>query len=73
MQLLGRYFEKQMEAGRLQQINPSATAQAFISMLFGYAVGLEPVQGSLPTEISMEEMTAEFLRIFLAASAAEGE
>ena len=73
MQLLGRYFEKQMEAGRLQQINPSATAQAFISMLFGYAVGLEPVQGSLPTEISLEEMTAEFIRIFLAASAAEGE
>jgi AcrR family transcriptional regulator len=70
MQLLDRYFQKQMEEGRLQQINPSATAQAFISTLFGYAVGLEPVQSLLPTEISREEMTAEFVRIFLAASAA---
>jgi AcrR family transcriptional regulator len=70
MQLLERYFQKQMEAGRLQQINPPATAQAFISMLFGYAVGLEPVQALLPTDISLEEMTAEFVRIFLAAIAA---
>ena len=70
MQLLDRYFQKQMEAGQLQQINPSATAQAFISMLVGYAVGLEPVQALLPTDISLEEMTTEFVRIFLAASAA---
>ena len=70
MQILDRYFQKQMEAGKLQPINPSATAQAFISMLFGYAVGLEPVQALLPTEISLEEMTAEFVRIFLAAIAA---
>jgi hypothetical protein len=39
-------------------------------MLFGYAVGLEPIQDLLPTEISLEEMTAEFVRIFLAAIAA---
>jgi AcrR family transcriptional regulator len=70
MGLLERYFHKQMEAGKLLPINPCATAQAFISMHFGYAVGLEPVQALLSTEISREEMAAEFVRIFLAANAA---
>lgn len=67
MQVLESYFQRQMEAGQLRQINPSATAQAFVSMLFGYAIGLEPVQALLPTEISLEAMTAEFVRIFMAA------
>jgi AcrR family transcriptional regulator len=70
MQLLEQYFHKQIEAGQLQQIYPPTTAQAFISMLFGYAIGLEPIQALMPTKISLEEMSAEFVRIFMAASAA---
>ena len=67
MQLLESYFQQQVEADRLQPINPSATAQAFVSMLFGYAVGVEPVQSLLPTEISQKAITEEFVRIFMAA------
>ncbi len=69
MQLLERYFQKEIEAGHLRQINPSATALAFITMLFGYAVGMEPIQRLLPAEISLEEMTEEIVRVFLAANA----
>ena len=65
--LLERYFQKQIEAGKIQAIDPQITAQAFMSMIFGYAIGMNPVRGLLPAQVSVEEMTAEFVRIFLAA------
>ena len=64
--LLDHYFQKQMEGGQLRNINPKAAAQALISMLFGYAVGMEPIKGLLRAEISLEVVTEEFARIFLA-------
>lgn len=63
--LLVRYFQKQIDAGKMQVANPQVTAQAFMSMIFGYAVGMHPVRELLPVEIPIEEMTAEFVRIFL--------
>ena len=65
IQFLDHYLQKQLEAGLLLNINSSASAQAFISMLFGYAIGLEPIKELLPTEISAEKMRKEFVRIFL--------
>lgn len=67
IQLLDHYFQKQFKAGDLQGINPQASAQAFMSMIFGYAIGLHPVKALLSKEISVEKMTSEFVRIFLAA------
>jgi len=67
IELLDRYFHKQSDAGNLQVINPQITAQTFMSMIFGYAVGMHPVKELLPMDIPVEEMTAEFVRIFLAA------
>ena len=63
--LLDRYFQKQIDAGELQSVNPQVTAQAFMSMIFGYAIGMHPVRELLPAQIPVEEMTAEFVRIFL--------
>jgi AcrR family transcriptional regulator len=65
IEFLERYFQKQIEAGKMQAIDPQATAQAFMSMIFGYAVGIHPVRDLLPAEIPIDEMTAEFVRIFL--------
>ena len=67
IELLVRYFQKQIDAGKLQVINPQVTAQAFMSMIFGYAIGMNPVRDLLPAEIQVDAMTAEFVRIFLAA------
>jgi len=67
IELLVRYFQKQIDAGKMQTINPQVTAQAFMSMIFGYAIGMNPVSALLPAEIPVDEMTAEFVRIFLAA------
>jgi AcrR family transcriptional regulator len=66
IQLLDRYFQEQIDAGKLQVVNPQVTAQAFMSMIFGYAIGIHPVRDLLPAEIPVEEMTNEFVRIFLA-------
>lgn len=67
IELLERYFQKQLDAGNLQAVNPQVTAQAFMSMIFGYAIGMHPMNDLLPAEIPVENMSAEFVRIFLAA------
>jgi len=67
IELLERYFRKQIDAGKMQTVDPQVTAQAFMSMIFGYAIGMNPVRDLLPAEIPVEEMSAEFVRIFLAA------
>lgn len=65
IEVLARYFQTQMDAGKVQTVNPQVTAQAFLSMVFGYAVGMHPIKAQLPIEISEEAMTAEFVRVFL--------
>jgi hypothetical protein len=67
IELLERYFQKQIKAGKMQSVNPQVTAQSFMSMIFGYAIGMHPVSDFLPVNIPIQEMTIEFVRIFLAA------
>lgn len=67
IELLDHYFQKQLKAGTLQGLNSQVTAQAFMSMIFGYAIGLHPVKALLSEKISVEKMITEFVRIFLAA------
>jgi len=67
IELLVRYFQKQIDAGNLQVVDCQATAQTFVSMLFGYAVGVHLIKDLLPAEVPMETITDEFVRIFLAA------
>ena len=66
IELLDRYFQKQIDTGNLQAVDPQVTAQTFMSMIFGYAIGVHPVKDLLPADIPVEEMTNEFVRIFLA-------
>ena len=67
IELLERYFQKQREAGKLRVADSHITAHAFMSMLFGYAIGMHPVKELLPKNIPVETITHEFVRIFLAA------
>ena len=66
IELLVRYFEKQRHEDKVQVVDSQVTAQAFMSMIFGYAIGMHPVSDLLPAEIPLENMSAEFVRIFLA-------
>ena len=65
IELLVRYFEKQCDDGKVQVANPQVTAQAFMSMIFGYAIGMHPVRDLLPAEIPIDNMVAEFVQVFL--------
>lgn len=67
IELLERYFQKQLETGNLQAVDPQVTAQSFMSILFGYTIGMHPIRDSLPAKISVERITKEFVRIFLSA------
>ena len=67
IELLVRYFEKQRVEDKVQVVDSQVTAQAFMSMIFGYAIGMHPVRDLLPAEVPVDDMTAEFVRIFLAA------
>lgn len=69
LELLMRYFQRQIEAGKLKSADPQALAQAFISMHFGYAVGLEPIKEILPLTISREETAEQFVNIFINGAA----
>lgn len=66
IELLVRYFEKQQDEDKMQVVDSQVTAQAFMSMIFGYAIGMHPVSDLLPAEIPIENMSSEFVRIFLA-------
>jgi AcrR family transcriptional regulator len=65
IQLLVRYFQIQMENGLLRKIKPQIVAQTFMSMVFGYAIGMEPINELLGGEIPMAEIIDEFVSIFL--------
>jgi len=63
--ILSSYFKQQIEYGRMQSLNPETMAQVFISMLFGYAIGLEPLNGLLSPEIPLKEMIEQFVHVFV--------
>ncbi|MDA3940218.1 MAG: TetR/AcrR family transcriptional regulator [Spirochaetia bacterium] len=65
LHLLERYFQKQIKDGKIRNINTEATAQAFLSMLFGYAIAIEPIQDLLPSKIDYKELSEEFVHIFI--------
>lgn len=67
IELLVGYFEKQANKGKVQVADSQVTAQAFMSMIFGYAIGMYPARDLLPTKISIDNMRTEFVRIFLTA------
>jgi len=64
-QMLSNYFQRQIEKGKVQNLNPEVMAHAFFSMLFGYAVGLDTLTEPLAPEISLNEMVEQFVHFFV--------
>jgi AcrR family transcriptional regulator len=64
-QMLSNYFQRQIEKGKVQNLNPEVMAHAFFSMLFGYAVGLDTLTEPLTPEISLDEMVEQFVHFFV--------
>ena len=68
-QMLSSYFQQQMERGQVQSLNPKVMAQAFSSMLFGYAIGLDTLTEPLSPEVLLDEIVTQFIHIFVRGTA----
>ena len=67
MVFLNRYFQKHITSGTIKSEKVDILSQMFVSMLFGYALGLDHVKDLLDIENphSPEALTLEFVQIFL--------
>jgi len=63
--MLSNYFQRRIEEGKVQNLNPEVMAHAFFSMFFGYAVGLDTLTEPLTPEISLNEMVEQFIHFFV--------
>ncbi len=64
-QMLARYFQKQMDANLIHPGHPEALAQAFLGMFFSYSVLSGLLNETVQPEISPEELTAQFVTLFV--------
>jgi AcrR family transcriptional regulator len=64
-QMLARYLQRQIERGQVRSLHPEATAQAFTGMLFSYAIMWGILGDSLEPRITIEELVAQFVDIFV--------
>ena len=64
-QALARYLQQQMEQGRVRRAHPEAMAQAFWGMFFAYAISLGILAEPVSPELSLEELVAQFVDIFV--------
>jgi AcrR family transcriptional regulator len=62
---LGSYLQSQMDRGQVRQGHAEAMAQAFWGMFFAYAVSLGWLSEPVSPELSMEEVVAQFVSIFV--------
>jgi AcrR family transcriptional regulator len=62
---LTTYFADQINAGNLKPHEPLLLAQSFVSLLFGYALALAPMQATLPAPRSNQAVIEQFVQILL--------
>jgi len=65
IKFLSGYFKNHMENGTITADNPAILSQLFISMFFGYAMGLENIRDLLKLNASSNTITKKFVNIFL--------
>lgn len=62
---LSQILQSYMDAGQLKKADPLVVAQIFVSTLFGYAIGMESMGALLPSDLSAEDMSRQYIPIFL--------
>jgi AcrR family transcriptional regulator len=62
---LATYFAAQIEAGRLRQLDPQWVAQAFLGMLFAFAINQSLPQETLTSAERLDSVVAFFVDVFL--------
>ncbi|MFC1879435.1 TetR/AcrR family transcriptional regulator [Chloroflexota bacterium] len=64
-QMLSVYLEGLIQTGRLRPQDPSLMAQAFLGMLFAYAINMAMHDENPPAEEALQEIVGFFVDIFL--------
>ena len=65
---LSAYLEKQIKAGAVKQGNPQVMSQAFFGMFFSYGTLQSVLHDPLVVEVQSEEITRQFVSIFISGS-----
>jgi AcrR family transcriptional regulator len=63
--MLVSYLAQQIEQGKLRPLHPEVTAQAFSGMLFSYAIARGMLDDSIAPELSIDELVAQFVDVFM--------
>lgn len=71
--MLAAYLQQQIEQGRVRPMHPEAMAQAFVGMLFSYAIVEGFFQDTLEPDMATEELVAQFVDIFVEGTVSRRE
>jgi hypothetical protein len=63
--VLTRYFQRGIDNGSLQNLNPELMAQGFLGMFFSYGIMREILDSSIGSEIPEERVITQFVDIFI--------
>jgi AcrR family transcriptional regulator len=66
--MLARYFQWQIQAGRVRVAAPEVLAQAFMGMFFSYAILTTMLGDALDPDLSREELVARFVGFFVSGT-----
>lgn len=69
---LAGYLQLAMDRGEVRQLHPEAAAQAFWGMFFAYSVSLGLLDEGVSPELSVEDVVAQFVDIFVIGTQAHG-
>lgn len=69
---LASYLQQQIDQHRLRPLHAEAAAQAFWGMFFSFAVSLWLLDEPFDPELSVEELLAQFVDIFVEGTLAQG-
>jgi len=62
---MARYFQQQIERGRVRAFDPEALAQAFIGMFFSYTIGRGILEDEIAPALSIEALVVQFVNLFI--------
>jgi TetR/AcrR family transcriptional repressor of mexJK operon len=62
---LASYLEDQMNRGKIKQLHAEMAAQAFMGMIFGYAISLGIFTEEISPPLSKQEIIESYVEIFL--------
>ena len=71
--ILTRYFQEQMDADIIRQMNPEVIAQGFLGMFFSYGIARDMLDSNIAPEVPQEALIAEFVDIFVGGTLRKAE